>query len=421
MTKPYVNNRESQLDLDGRMPLLHWPRYRPTNGEVLQFIRWCWVVVLFVVAVGVSVDALRLVLLVPIWPLALDIGRWVIRVRDSRKYLPKLWFLWMPFCTVWLLGIGAPFVAHHISPVFWYPTVIGIVVWRLIRISQKIAEHYIDYSIENESLSEATRTKWRQARESNWLIENKDPAPANELRSDAEVLDFRTALAGMRSRTSREAYVVALAAVIGIRSLNWIPTTGVTTDIQLSPADVGAAFFTILVLPVILSRWLSRFGAREVSDSVRAIEVFVNSPPAVPSNSRAPWSPRSRYGDAENRRSYLVWNVLLIGLLLLSATVFYPLCLHNPPGQTSVGHYPVVGTAMFVRFQQLLSDSTVPRTVLWGSAAMAFIVIQVCVIGGITALIGPAVTAANRLFEGESSLESEHVAEAEQDETRIGD
>jgi len=59
MPLPYLNRRENQLRLNGRMPVLYWPRFRPSAADTMTFTWWCISVSAYAVIVTLGMDAFR--------------------------------------------------------------------------------------------------------------------------------------------------------------------------------------------------------------------------------------------------------------------------------------------------------------------------------------------------------------------------
>jgi hypothetical protein len=313
MPSPYLNLRENQLCLTGRMPALHWPRFRPTAAETLTFTWWCCAICCYAVVAALGIDALRIVPIVLYVPLLLDLLRWWNRFNTGRWFVPELRFLIAPFTFVWLIGVGIPVLAYFMHPTAWWGVVIGLIGWRMIRMGQRVRTHYVDYCLEHERLTEATRAKWKQRRLNDW---QDVPGQPNSEQTEASVgmkQRFDKAVEWMRSEGRSEVlygFVTLLAAIGSVMLVNALGY--VCLREQTSILLVACALTS---MGVITSLMQCEAGAslKELWEATwHAIQVFCHSPPTVPLGSRAPWSARSRYGDAENRRAYLVWNVLLV-------------------------------------------------------------------------------------------------------------
>lgn len=354
-----------------------------------------------------GLDAFRAFLLFPFFAFIPDIVRWVRRYSEGLWYFPSLRFLVLPFTTVWAFGILAPLAAHHVSPPLWFAAVIGILTWRMIRVGQKVRLHYLDYCLEHEAMSESTRTKWNRCREEGWSEGGVTPAPASPLSSGDERKRFAGAISGLRSAANSEWLVIGAGVAASLLAMKVFGSLdGSEFRGNIAVLLVGAAILGVTGLPagVRLSRVNS---AKEELDAVwHALHVFCHSPPTVPVGSRAPWSARSRFGDAENRRSYLLWNAVLIGLLLISAVVLYPLIGANSPGEAELS-YPLSGSAAFARLIHLRFDTTTPGWVFCAYVAATLLATPIFLGCGLAALVGQTASAATVLFEGEDALEHE--------------
>jgi uncharacterized membrane protein YhdT len=407
MSLPYVNRRENQLQLVGRMPTLHWPRFRPSEAESTGFAWWCMANSLYVAGITLGLDAFRALLLVPFAAFIPDILRWIARYSSGSWYFPKLRFLVLPFTTVWLVGIMIPVAADHVGAPLWFGAVVGILVWRMIRVGQKVRTHYLDYCLEHEALSEATRTKWKRCRDSGWSEGGVDPSPAAPLSSLAEQKRFKEAVYDIRWAAGFDWMLVIAGIVVGLFAMKvFAGLLGSPLRGNGSMMMMGLAIIGICAIPAAL-RLGKVSSAKEELDGVwHALHVFCHSPPTVPLGSRAPWSVRSRYGDAENRRGYLLWNVVLIGFLLISAVVLYPLIGGMAPGDTNPS-YPIAGSMAAGRLLLLRFDTTTPGWVLCAYFAATFLATPIFFGSGLVALVGPSAAGGRNLFERDDALEHE--------------
>jgi len=401
------NNLENQLRLKGRMPTLHWPRFRPTGADTTGFAWWLLANCLYVVVISLGLDAFRAFLLLPFFAFIPDIIRWMRRYSEGLWFFPKLRFLVLPFTAVWAFGILLPVLADHVSPPLWFAAVIFVLAWRMVRLSQKIRSHYLDYCLEHEALSDATRAKWNLCRENNWGAAGAAACPASRLSTQEEVRRFSAAVADLRSSPTSELLVCGsglAGSLLAMQVLSGLHGQQLRGNAGMFFVAFGIVGVTAVPAAVRLLRAPS---AKEELDAAwHALHAFCHSPPTVPLGSRAPWSARSRFGDAENRRSYLLWNALLIGFLLISAVVLYPLLGSHAPGESEFS-YPLTGSAAFARLIQLRFDATTPGWVFCGYFAAALLATPIFIGCGLAALVGPTASAAQVLFEGDDALEHE--------------
>ena len=333
------------------------------------------------------------------------------RGSEGKWYFTKLRFLTIPFTLFYLLGYGIPLLADHISPPLWFAAVIGIVTWRVTRVSGKIREHFLDYALEHPSLSTTTRDKWKACRESNWQQGNAPPAPAAPFTSDGQLEDYKAALFSLRKLSGDHLDVVLFALVAACASMwEFGEVRGGSLRGTYQMTMIGIVIMSIFGIPAILKMVFSRFSEQLIDAALTALHVFCESPPTVPVGSRAPWSPRSRYGDAENRRAYLIWNLVLVAFLLNSAVVLYPLIGSDVPGEMLGSRYVDAGSMCFFKILHLRYDATTPAWGFGGYFVATFLVTPLFFLAGLVTLVGPTAAAANRLFESNDAIEHERAS-----------
>ena len=84
MPLPYLNRRENQLRLNGRMPVLYWPRFRPSAADTMTFTWWCISVSAYAVIVTLGMDAFRFMPSYATLAIGADIVRWWYRFGAGR-------------------------------------------------------------------------------------------------------------------------------------------------------------------------------------------------------------------------------------------------------------------------------------------------------------------------------------------------
>lgn len=404
MTLPYVDRRENPLRSPGRMEPLHWERFDPSQAEQSTFLWWCVCIFAYATIFSVGVDALRLVLVLPFYAFGLDIIRWWVRFSAGRMYVPRLRLLSFPFTLTWVFGIVAPLMAHSQSPILWFGAVVAIMTWRMIRVGQKIRTHYIDYCLEHPGLSYSTREKWKHFRKLGWKRWGNRPSPTNQGSGWSQ---FYWAVKALRSGRAADWVMLGsaiVATVISMTAFGAVAETSYRTRIQSLVIGVSITGMSSIGILRCLgggqSLWIT------LSALWHAVQTWCHSPPTVARGARAAWSERSRFGDAENRRAYLVWNVVLVTLLLLSAVVFYPLFNGDvdSPGEL---RYPLVGSGLFSRLYMVQADPNMTTPVRGIYIAATLLAPPLFFASGLLALVGPTARACRVLFEEENALEHE--------------
>ena len=402
MALPYVLRRENPLRTLGRYEPVHWWRFNPSPDEQTAFAWWCVSIFAYATVFSVGADALRLVLVLPFLALGLDIVRWCFRFDAGRAYFPLLRLLVLPFVLMWGVGIVVPLIAYQTSPPLWFAAVVFILAWRIIRVGEKIREHYLDYSLEHQGLSHATREKWKSCRSFGWrpCVEPSDP-------SIRFAPSFLQAVGGLRGGSMARMLLVGSAVVVSIVSMK------VFSDLGETPyrARTGALVIGLAItcMPM-LSTVLCLKDGEPIGVALRAVwhavQVWCHSPPTVAPGARAAWSERSRYGDAENRRAYLVWNVVLITFVLLSAVVFYPLFSGSVDAE-SAPQYPIAGSGLLSRLLVLGADPNMTQMLLGAYLVATAFASPLFIVTGLLAIVGPTAKACRRLFEDDDALEHE--------------
>ncbi len=403
MPLPYVNRLENQLRLRGVMPLLHWERFRPTQGDTTTFAWWCLSICAFAVIASLGIDAFRIAPGLLVLLLAADIFRWWYRFSAGQWYVPNLRFLAAPWTILLIITLVLPMTSYAIHPTAWWGTVIAIITWRVIRVGQKIRTHYLDYALEHHGLSVPARTQWQSLRNSDWRNGQAEPMPSRPL-SLADLKRFREAVLALRGQGRDEvAYAVfaAFAAALCMKvfhDLGYVTLRGKGVVVLCS---VGIA--SIGIWPIAFQRHVT-VPIGELWDATwHAIHVFCHSPASVPAGARAPWSERSRYGDAANRQSYLVWNVVAITLLVLSATIFYPL-ISDPLRDSKLGEYPLFGTLGTIRLLELRFDRILTSPEQWLYFGAMWLVPPAFIATSLMAIVGSTARGARVLFENDDAL-----------------
>src|SRR4029453_696517 len=116
---------------------------------------------------------------------------------------------------------------------------------------------------------------------------------------------FDDSVLGLRSASTADRIVIAVALVVGLSSMKVFGgLQGSELRGNASMMLIGLAIMGICGLPA-LCRIVGARAKQEMDATWHALQVFCHSPPTVPPGSRAPWSARSRYGDAGNRRAPL--------------------------------------------------------------------------------------------------------------------
>lgn len=404
MPLPYLNRLENQLRLTGTMPMLHWERFRPTEGANLTFIWWCLSICAYSVIAALGIDAFRFDPRLLFFLLAADIFRWWLRFSAGEWYVPRLKYLVAPWAMLLITALAIPMVAHLIHPLAWWGTVIGILAWRVIRVGQKVRNHYLDYALEHESLSVENRKRWKALRSSDWQGDT-EPQPHRAL-SESDSNRFQRALLGLRGQGRDEilyAIVAAVTAAVCMKllgDLGYVKLRERGLVVACSIAIAGIGIWTLLFL-----RAVGSFG--ELWQATwHALHVFCHSPGKAEVGARAPWSERSRYGDAENRQAYLVWNLVGVTLLVLAATVFYPL-VSDPLRDGKLGQYPLTGTLGLARLLELRFDRILDPAQRWLYFGSLWVIPPMFVATGLMSIVGGTAHGARVLFENDDALEHE--------------
>lgn len=384
------------------MEPLHWPRYAPNEAEQAQFFWWCVCIFAYATLLSIFVDALRLVLMLPFYAFGLDLLRWCHRAASSRFYFPRLHLLWFPFTVAWAFGIVVPLIADAVQPPLWFGVVLLIAVWRMTRVSQKVREHYLDYCLEHPGLSQATREKWRQCREHNW----------NEVTPAYPSLDqqhFHDAVNSLRAGNKVGWLLLVTAVITGsVAMVLFGRLAGQPYRAQGEALAIGVLISGTCALALLIA-WDGESLAVTWAAVWHAIQTWCHSPPTVSPGARAAWSERSRYGDAENRRAYLVWNVVLITLLVLSAVVYYPLWTGESTGPAPF-RYPAVGSGLLSRLHVVRADPEIHVNIVVLYVVATVLAAPLFVGTGLLVLVGPTAKGGRELFEDDDALEHERIA-----------
>ncbi len=407
MPLPYATRGENPLRAKGHMPALHLPRMKATASQTMTFTLWCCLICLFAVIVAFGIDGGRMMPMFWATPLLFDLMRWWYRFGGRRWFFPQLRFLIAPNSLLMLLGVGLPMLAYLLHPAAWWGAAIGVLCWRMTRVSQKIRTHYFDYCVENEKLCETTRRDWKRRQSTYWLDDGQPPTPRHPYDSTAMKQRFERAVASVRGETWCATIYLLLAGIVAGLSMHALEELGyvvlrehaVTRWVAIGVLSIGLAT-TLILRPTGAS-------LGKLWDATwHALLVFCHAPPSVSPGSRAPWSFRSRFGDAENRRAYLVWNAVLVTLLLLGVIVAYPL-ISDPWRDNRLGVYPVTGTLMGVRLLEVRYEREFVSQ--WGTVYFvgSWMAPPLFLASSLLALVGPFAFGARELFEGPDALEHE--------------
>ena len=398
MPVPYLNDRENQNRLTGEMDAVYWPDYQPDARERKQFLVWCVLGAVLITITAITVDALRAVLLfTPVAPLV-DLFRWLFRIRDGKHYATKLKWLIVPFTTVWLLTIVVPAAAHSLWLDGWAIACMATSLGLATVFASKVESHFLEYALLDARLGHGAREKWKT-----WLNDRF-----------LTVLPERPLTPEEQSRFDEA--VKALSLTVTHKDLLYVGTAILAAIVVLSPADgfwyrlgprylVCVAAFLALPLGVAALNLKSVAGwKRQLFCTAAAFQLWCNSPPAVRPGARVPWSPRSPFGNAENRRALLFMFAAAIAFLLIPFVVFFPV-LETFSGVSWQFSYQITGSQLFARFNTLRLS---PDQALLLKVAMPLLaggVMPLFFFGVLFCLVGPTVGATDELFRGSQALE----------------
>ena len=408
MSLPYLNTRQNQLRLTGRTETLYWPRLHLSEIDTNAIIgRWYGLCV-GVGIVVVVVDAFRNTVLSPVPALFADLLLWGYRAKFRSVRSPSIRFLVAPVTCLWFFAVLLPAIASVHSMGLWAFVLVILAGWRILHVTHQVREHYLDYAFENPRISVATRNKWKGSRQGGFRNEVE---PARSL-SEAELKSFRRARLSLENQVGFVCWVVAAFVCAG--ALAWV---AVQHSATLAP-EVARVLLLLMGMAVIALPGAAGVGLllsegrplRDLKLLCKALAVWCHSPPAVDEALLAPWSARSRFGRADDRTSYLHWNLLFIALLILPVAVFYPWystdglhVFHDP----WLEKYAISGSKWFAHLKHAFGNADVPVLLRMGLLVQIFCAAPLMVIGSWILGLLPTLRAAETLLDGRNALEQE--------------
>jgi len=413
MTLPYLNDRQNQLRLSGQTETLNWPRLQLSESEAFHHhMEWY----LSYIGIGLAVvliDAFRMFLLAPYFAVMFDMVRWACMFRDHGFRRPQSTFLCAPATITWFLAVGVPALASVFSLQLWAFSLIVFAGWRILVVTRKLHEHYLDYAIENPRMSVATRRKWQRLRKAGFPENHPEAKPSREL-SEEDRKQFQQAKTDVGS--FRDRLMVGGACILFVAIFAFL-IVGIPGEARFGTLQQHLVLFAALfwILPPYAALGLGAlrkrldFGLKLVH---RCLLVWCHSPADVPDEMLVPWSPRSRFGNCQERVSYLRWNVLLISALILPVVVFYPIYANDMISMydtMAFDAYPISGSKIFLHLKVVLLDYDTPLygrlLIIWGT----FCGVSMLLVCTWSALLEPSLRAAETLFEGADALEQEQI------------
>lgn len=406
MPLPYLNRRTNELELppDTQLDALYWPRLvlTPQQDREYQVVYVVGFVVLTIACILCA--EFRWYLAAPYWSLVLDGFRWISRCEREDVRKPPSLLLALPFTTIWLLLFVLPLHIYLSAGEKWWAVyLVVLAVWRMVRFSRRVALHYCSYAIENHGVSHTARTYW-QRQFAKILPSPIAPAdyppkelvaqsghPRGRLRRDYSTLFSFNVIACVTVVAALPlAYVSSIRAQLfdnAPPALYHVWPLVSLSIIALLALNVGNAFngvrngqhITVHFLPF------------PVGTSWYALVNWCDSPPPADPSDVAPWSGRSPYGHAFDRRDYAVWNALLVGIPI--AVLWLNYFLNDTTSlSTSVTDYACQGV-----FAESRADVS---GVVYLKVTLLSFVALICFFGAIlSSVAGPSVSVAYNFFE----------------------
>ena len=379
-------------------PGLYWPRHEDSNYRYwLDACGLFWNCMLVVIAVFAFMVLIFFMSAMSVgflfmWIVILDMMRWAWRVitqRSTKGCFEEV----VPFTFAVFVLVHVPNQLYlRFGPTAWLGFLSLLFAWRFHIIAHGIASHYILYASENHNLEDFAH------RDAQKLVSSAFRKKLPEtFTASTEIRRLTKRLLSFRHHTFLFAVLLCGSMLTASLTSFALPIPTELLNLLIPGVLVAA---TLLYLVRSFGVGLSSL----IRKTVKAVAVFLHSPPQRPHGEPIPWLSSSKCGTTSQRRTQLFVDTFILLVILLHAGIMTPLMTYGPMAQeydsfAVTGFFNPDTVCIPILDDERCRHWAIPWAIV-GIVAFSCLTLFFA----LAAVIAPSICAADRMFEDPDAL-----------------